>query len=555
MAQPLQSINLVAPAFKGVNTEDSPIAQDPSFADVADNAVIDKRGRIAARKGVDLLTNDAASITSLGNDYISKIHYFYNDDGDEEVFSAANNTLFTGTTALTAATITVNTGASEPAYSITDNNWKIVNFNNKAYFFQRNHQPLVYSVSGGTGTLETFWNATGTSTPSYLYCHEALAAYGRLWIADSSASSQIIYWSDLLIGEDFTGGSSGSIDISKAWPDGFDEIRALAAHNNHLIIFGKHSILVYGGASSPATMALVDTVAGVGCICRNSIQYTGTDVLFVSETGLKSFGRTIQEKSMPLSDLSISVKTEFIAEIIGRSEPTASVYSPENSFYLITFPNSTTTYCFDLKGRLENGGFRVTRWGSAPFRAYERKADGTLLVGTVHGIGEYANYYDQYWDSTAGEIANGIYRFRYYSPALTFGDPSKIKILKKLRPTLVGANNATVSMRWSYDFDTSFKSQQFTVGDQTPFYFSDPRDASNNPAGGGLAEFSNPVDGLGNPAGGGDAEFTGGVNTSRKAINTTGGGSVITIGLEADIEGDALSLQEINVLALIGKTI
>ena len=58
MAQPLQSINLVAPAFKGINTEDSPLAQDPSFADVADNAVIDKRGRIAARKGLDTLTDD-----------------------------------------------------------------------------------------------------------------------------------------------------------------------------------------------------------------------------------------------------------------------------------------------------------------------------------------------------------------------------------------------------------------------------------------------------------------------------------------------------------------
>ena len=542
MAQPLQSINLVAPAFKGVNTEDSPIAQDPSFADVADNAVIDKRGRIAARKGVDLLTTVS---TDLGTDYVQKIHHFYDEDGNEEIFATGNNRILKATTT-TFTNDTLTDISTAVGSTITDNNWKIVNFNNKAYFFQRNHQPLVYDNASGLATF--------TSTAD-LYCHEALAAYGRLWIADGAAGNKTIYWSDLLIGTDFTGGSSGSIDVSKAWPDGFDEIRALAAHNNHLIIFGKHSILVYGGASSPASMALVDTVAGVGCICRNSVQYTGTDVLFVSETGLRSFGRTIQEKSMPLSDLSINVKTEFIAEIIGRSEPTASVYSPENSFYLITFPNSTTTYCFDLKGRLENGGFRVTRWGSAPFRAYERKADGTLLVGTVHGIGEYANYYDQYWDPTAGAIANGIYRFRYYSPALTFGDPSKIKILKKLRPTLVGANNATVSMRWSYDFDTSFKSQQFTVGDQTPFYFSDPRDASNNPAGGGLAEFSNPVDGLGNPAGGGDAEFTGGVNTSRKAINTTGGGSVITIGLEADIEGDALSLQEINVLALIGKTI
>ena len=63
MAQELRSINLVAPAFKGINTEDSPIAQDPSFAEVADNAIIDKRGRIAARKGYDLLTNETLTVS------------------------------------------------------------------------------------------------------------------------------------------------------------------------------------------------------------------------------------------------------------------------------------------------------------------------------------------------------------------------------------------------------------------------------------------------------------------------------------------------------------
>ncbi len=50
MAQPLQSINLVAPAFKGVNTEDSPIAQDPSYDYLAANALIDQRAPIASRK-------------------------------------------------------------------------------------------------------------------------------------------------------------------------------------------------------------------------------------------------------------------------------------------------------------------------------------------------------------------------------------------------------------------------------------------------------------------------------------------------------------------------
>jgi len=505
MAQPLQSINLVAPAFKGVNTEDSPLAQDPSYADVADNAVIDKRGRIAARKGIEVVTTDK---TELGTDYVHKIHYFYDDAGNEVVFTAGNNKIMTGTTTLTDVT--------PGSYTITANNWKIVNFNDKAYFFQRGYDPLVYDNATG---LRTFTVANGTATAATLKCHEALAAYGRLWIVDNATDTQTIYWSDLLIGTDFTGGSSGSIDVSKAWPDGYDEVRALAAHNNTLIIFGKHSILVYGGASSPASMALVDTVAGVGCICRNSVQHIGTDVLFMSPSGLRSLGRTIQEKSLPLSDLSLNVKTEIISLISNRTLPTASVYSPENSFYIIVFPDQLTAYCFDLKGRLENGAYRVTRWTSIPHKSFEVKTDGTVYIGTVDGLGTYSGYVD---NTTA-------YRFRYYSPGLTFGDPAKTKLLKKLRPTLVGATGATVFMKWSYDLATDFKTYEFTVGNQVPAYY-------------GVDEFA-------------IGEFTGGELTTRNSVQATGNGSIITIGLEADIDGSALSLQEINVLALMGKTV
>lgn len=505
MAQPLQSINLIAPGFKGVNTEDSPIAQDQSYADVADNAVIDKRGRVAARKGISVVTTDN---TELGSDYVHKIHHFYDDAGNEVIFTAGNNKIMTGTTTLVDAT--------PASYTITDNNWKIVNFNDKAYFFQRGYDPLVYDNATG---LRTFTVANGTATDATLKCHEALAAYGRLWVVDNATDTQTIYWSDLLIGNDFTGGSSGSIDVSKAWPDGYDEVRALAAHNNALIIFGKHSILVYGNASSPANMALVDTVAGVGCICRNSVQHIGTDVLFMSPSGLRSLGRVIQEKSLPLSDLSLNIKTELISVIENRTLPTASVYSPENSFYLIAFPDQSTVYCFDLKGRLENGAYRVTRWTSVPHKSFARKTDGTLYIGSTNGIGKYSGYSD---NSTA-------YRFRYYSPALTFGDPSKIKLLKKIRPTLVGGSGLTVFMRWAYDFSTDYYSRQFTVGNSTPAYY-------------GVGEYS-------------IAEFTGGELTTRNPVQATGNGSVITIGLEADINGSGLSLQEINVLALIGKTV
>jgi hypothetical protein len=505
MAQPLQSINLVAPAFKGVNTEDSPIAQDPSFADVADNAIIDKRGRIASRKGLQTLSN---SKYEIGTDYVHSIHEFFDDEDNVKIFSFANRRILSG----------VHTFVNETpsGYTISGNDWRSVNFNNAAYFFQRGQEPLIYTDAGG---LQTFGDYEGHTTLTTLYCNEVAAAYGRLWVVDSNEGAQIIYWSDLLNGTDFSSGSSGSIDISEAWPDGADSVVGITAHNNLLIIFGRHSIVVYEGADSPATMSIADTVPGVGCIDRNSIQHIGTDVLFLDDTGLRSFGRTIQEKSMPISDLSGNIKTEFIETLVNRQGPVATIYSPENTFYLVSFPSSNLTYCFDINGRTENGSYRVTRWPSSDFFSFETIRSGELLVGNNEGLSLYSGYSDN----------GNPYRFRYYSPGLTFGDPSRLKILKKLRPTIVGANSATVFLYWAYDFNTTFKSQAYTVGNQDPAFYN-------------ISEFN-------------IGEFTGGTLVSRRAVNATGDGSVITIGLEADINGFALSLQEINVLALIGKTL
>jgi len=508
MAQQLQTINLVAPAFKGINTEDSPLAQDPSFAEIADNAVIDKRGRIAAREGLSLYTTDA---TELGSDRIHRIHEFYDSAGNEVVFSVGNNKILSGT-----GTLVDETPAS---YTITANNWKMVNFNDYCYFFQRGYEPLVYSDSLGAVTKMSA--VSGASVTSAQYCHEAIAAFGRLWVVGTTTDNNTIYWSDLLIGHDFSGGSSGSIDVSKAWPDGYDEIRGIAAHNNLLIIFGNHSIIVYQNADSPANMSIIDTIAGIGAVCRNSIQHIGTDVLFMSPSGLRSFGRTIQEKSMPITDLSRNIKTELVDTIAARSEPTNAVFSPENYFYLISFPSEELVYCFDLRAKLDNGAYRVTRWPSSTFKAFHKKRDGTLLIGTSEGIGEYTGYTDN----------NESYRFRYYSPGLTFGDSSKTKILKKMRPTIVGGSSLVLSMYWGYDLSDEYSSRSVTLGSDETFEFNTSD-----------AEFS-------------IAKFSGGSVTSRRQVNTTGSGTVITVGVEADISGSSLSIQEINVYALLGKTL
>lgn len=521
MASQLQNINLIAPAFKGVNTEDSPLAQDPSFADVADNAVIDKRGRIAARKGYTLTTTDS---TILGTDRIHRIHEFYDDQDNTVIFSTGNGDIFSGTDTLTSVLPDGYLGTEE-------NNWKMLNFNNQCYFFQRGDEPLVYDAANG---MRTFSTVNSSPTPDAFKCHEALAAFGRLWIVGSNEDPNTIYWSDLLIGTDFTGGSSGSIDVSLAWPDGYDEVRALAAHNGFLIVFGNHSIVVYGGAESPATMALSDTIAGVGAVCRNSVQHIGTDVLFMSKEGLRSFGRAIQEKALPLTDLSRNIKTELLQSVNERTQSTSSVFSPTNSFYLINFPDLELVYCFDIRGTVENGAYRVTRWPSVDFKTFCDTRDGTLLVGTSEGIGEYSGYSDN----------GNAYDFRYKSPALSFGDSSRLKMIKKIKTTLVGGSGRSATVTWEYDFENQGGSSVFNIPLGSLAEYDDNPDGLSS----GIAEYNDPANPVSDVA-----EYSSGRLVTRKSINANGTGEVVSIGINVPINGSEFSVQEMNILATIGK--
>ena len=82
---------------------------------------------------------------------------------------------------------------------------------------------------------------------------------------------------------------------------------------------------------------------------------------------------------------------------------------------------------------------------------FERLQNGTLYVGTDNGISEHKNYTDN----------GSTYRFKYFSPSLTFGDASRMKIVKKLKPTLVGADQATIFLKWGYDFSSDYTTVEY----------------------------------------------------------------------------------------------
>ena len=510
MAQERQNIYISAPGFKGLNTADSPVTQEPSFASVAENAVIDKYGRIASRKGLNTLTSSTTPLgSSLG---IETIFEYVDQSGDKVVFSAGNNKIFTGTTSLTDIT--------PSGYSVTANNWKIINFNNHAFFWQRGFEYLIYTDEGGSGVLEAasdHSHATGTAPQA----NEALAAFGRVWAADAPGNKHTLYWSDLLAGHSWTGGSSGSLDVTTVWPTGHDEIVALAEFNDLLVIFGKRSILLYSGASSPSSMVLADAITNIGCIARDTVQSTGTDLIFLSDTGVRSLGRVIQEKSNPIGDVSKNVRDEMMFTVNTQTNNIKSVYSPEHSFYLLFLPTSSIVYCFDTRGKLEDGSNRATTWPSTKILCGDRAADGTLYLGSIKGINKYNGYLDD----------TSTYTLRYYTNPLSFGDASRLKILKEINFTVIGGQGAPVTVNWGYDYTEGYTKQAVTVANASIAEY-------------GISEYNVST-----------SEYSATIIIDTAKAKATGSGRVATIGLDCTIDERSLSIQEVNIEALIGRLI
>ena len=543
VAQQLQNVTINAPAFGGINTQDSPVGLDPSYASVATNCVIDKLGRVGARKGSVLLstaTNTAgASAVSTSTVKVETIFESLDKSGDKVVFSAGNNKIFSGTSTLTNIT--------PSGYTISANNWKVVNFNNHVYFYQRGHEPLVYTDESGSGVLEAMSShshSTGTSP----YGNEVLAAYGRLWVADVLNNKHTIYWSDTLNGHAWTGGATGSIDLTTVWPTGHDEIVSLAAHNGFLIVFGKVSIVVYSGASSPANMALHDTVEGVGCVARDSVQHTGTDIVFLSDSGVRSFGRVIQEKSMPMRDISRNVRNDLVRyvseeRIVNSTLASVkSMYSPEEAFYLLTLPNNNITYCFDMRQALPDGSHRVTTWSTPIALCYTRTQDGKIYMGRQGGIYEYKGFTDRsgvYIDTGSDGIPDtwdyetSSYQLSYFSNPLDFGNSSNIKFLKKFKMTIIGDAAAQSVLNWGYDYSDAYYKQTFTstrTNANTAFY--------------GVSEYNVST-----------SEYSAGTEIQVPNVQGSGHGTTVTVGLESTINGSEFSIQKIDINVLLGRLI
>ena len=517
MTQALRLFSVSAPGFYGLNTQDSPLTLESGFAAIATNCVIDQYGRVGSRKGFSRVNSSSGN---LGANDIKVIHELVQLDGTLTTLFAGNNKLFKLDSSNAVVELTYGGGGTAP--TITASNWQCASLNGITYFFQTGYDPLIYDPAVSTTTYRRVSEKTGYSG-TVPQANIVISSFGRLWVAETSANNVTITFSDLLAGHNWTGGTSGTLDVSRVWPNGSDQIVGLGAHNGFFFVFGKRQILVYSGATTPSTMCLSDSIGDIGCLSRDSIVTTGSDIIFLSNSGVRSLLRTIQEKSAPLRDLSRNVRNDLMTNIASEVQSNIkAVYSESNAFYLLNLPVTKQVYVFDTKAQLQDGSARVTTWDTIEPTCFYSKRNGDLLIGKNGYVGKYGTYLDH----------ASTYRMQYFTNYADLGDVNVTSILKKISVVVIGGSNQGFIIKWGYDFSGQYYSTTLQIPVTTVAEY-------------GVAEYGD----NGVPV----ANYSAGIQLSTLVGQASGFGKVVQTGYEVQINSAPISIQKIEIQAKNGK--
>lgn len=514
----LKVINIANPGILGFNTEDTGVSLPIEYAKVANNAVISSEGRLSARKAFTARA-PATAFTGLVRSMFETI----NSDGVSDLFWAAGNKIYTGYPTRTDVTGTL---------VLTADNWQFVQGEDGGdviFAVQADHSPIGWLRSGSTWTQTaiTYGAAapflTSTDKPN---C--ALAAFGRVFVADTATNKTTVWFSEEYNALNYSSGGAGSLDVGEALIDG-DRIVALASIGNKLLILCTRQVLIYRVdlSISPTDFTtspwlfLDEVVRGVGCIARDSVVNTGTDILWLASQGVVSFGRLDRNNGqLPIGNVSSQVHTAIQKEVANATDSASvkAIWWATEKTYLLMFRNKSAIYNFCFKTNPEVAV--CTKWDTIKsIASMVFKADRTLWFGGQDTLFEYADY----------GSASDAYTFSYYSGYLDFQAPEAFKFLK-LVSFLVKANaGQNVTVKWAFDYvDTFAFESKTTTG-----------------AGGLVSEWGE--------AKFGESEFATGAVLSDVRITASRSGQSLQIGVESSIQGGEFTIYRAELQATIGR--
>jgi hypothetical protein len=251
--------------------------------------------------------------------------------------------------------------------------------------------------------------------------------------------------------------------------------------------------------------------------------------MFLSNGGVRSLQRVIQEKSLPMRDVSKNVRDDLLANVASENaEDIKSVYYEREAFYLLVLPTTRYVYCFDTRGTLQDGSARVTIWDNIRPSSLCVTQAKELLIGKNGYIGKYGGFSDD----------TATYRFQYYTNYFDLDAPTRLKLLKKINMVVIGGSNQQVAVKWGFDYKDQFFAASRQLGAAVSFEYNNST-IDTTP---GSTEYN-------------DAEYSSGIVLDKFITHASGQGTVMQIGLETDIDDSPLSIQRIDVYTKLGKTV
>jgi len=537
----------------GLNTQASPGALPPQWLAKADNIILDEQGRISSRKGIQQVS------TTVSGEVVQSVVEYKKANGSTEMFCGTDGNIYKINTANTPYTLDAVTRTGTPQ-TISSGHWQWVNFNEKLYGVQNGHTPVYYSGTAWTDLVDlgSYNPPSGITTfdPSCI-----LGEYGRLWVGGMTEKNNVIYYSDTLQGDKWNTGAAGQIDLKTVW--GNDEIVAIKAFMGKLVIFGTKNIAIYNNPDDPTTLALDELIEGIGLKARDSVANLGDDILFLSNTGVRSLARTVtSDGKMPLRNFSKNIRDELASHIITADmDQCKAAYCLCGGFYMLAFPDRHVIYYMDFTIINPDSTPRISKFvfnsGECP-TALLSTVDGTMWMGrnnNAANIAIYRNYYDQIksdvtgtygtqvaceaagniWESTNSKCwstTNSSYDGSFRTTWLDFGNPSMTKILKEFFGVIVGGKDMDVDFTWYRDYNVSGTTQSFSL----------------QPTATGTVALWGASTSLY-----GSSKFSPGYNPTEYKLPLSRTGKSVQIEMKASINGYKASLQSMTLLAKQGK--
>lgn len=455
--------------FGGLNLRDPEFGLMPTDLVRGENLIVDESGRLAVRSGF-FQEFQPATLNTLT---VKSAILHLNQDGSEIVVAACSDNRIYASWDL-GQTFTQMAWPGGYATPVSDN-WQLVSFEGRVVATQRGQVPIRIEFP-----------SIGTCTPTALSAmpeaHVALAAFGRVWFADTETDKATITFSDILDETTF----AGSISLYEAWKTG-DKITALQAFQDTLVIFCTNHVIIYQRPDTIDYISIREVIPGMGCVGRDAVAATGSDLVYVHNNGVHAFSRAIAQGYQP-SQMNVSGRVDRVLNALIRSEDFERIkafYSPSQGFVFFTFNTVGEIYVFDPRGMDDKGAWRSFKWSSQNTdyrpRCFYETPEGVLYGGAINGVFTYEGNGDG--PSTAKVAINATAESGY----VIFENSAQINALKKAVFTLYTGPSSTMNFTWyneedesdsvALDIDdTAFVSSEYGISEYgTAIWGSDPR--------------------------------------------------------------------------------